>query len=656
MLKHSKRVYKTKTNTRLGEAWAFRHRFDQARILKKQQEHWCARAAAGAKYVSGEQFPSDLELETVVGVLRGDVKIHNHCYTVTDLNMQVRNSHEFDFEITAFHHALEAYRVPGLMLDNNITVATFANLWGYKAEAFLGSLHAGKILTDAGVPLVYKSDHPVTNSQNLIYQAQIGYHFEVPADLAFSSVTGVPAKTMGLGHRIGFLRPGYDADVLLWSDHPLSLGAHPLQVWVDGAIQMPLTPKELNEMPAQKRIETKASRIQAIDADQEQCLEGSNKFVIKGIQKSFIHDEVTAQDSDLSLIVEDGEVNCFGNEKECGQLSSSAISGGARVMTLKNGHLVPGITTVAPGLGLIEIASEESTADGRVDSSKPENAETVVAAYDGLTFGGPHMEQAHARGVLDVIVAPSGQYLQGISAAFKTSGKNVLEHGAVVEKCVALHFAIGTGEKGGAVPTVSSQINVLRRILMANPGKQNVYGAVANGTIPLVIDTDSSDVMGHLILLSKELPHIKMVIKGGSEGYLVAAELAAAKIPVLLDHHRCMPDTWRTRRCLPGPPLTANTNLQLLHEAGVKVALIGNDDGNLGEGYWEAAWATKLAGNYTNREALDLVSTNVREILGLPEAKRDAFVVMEGSPLELGSSIAMTFERGKVAKCYPTVQ
>jgi len=305
---------------------------------------------------------------------------------------------------------------------------------------------------------------------------------------------------------------------------------------------------------------------------------------------------------------------------------------------------------------LIEINSEESTADGKVDSSKPENVDSVITAYDGLTFGGPHMEQAHARGVMDVIVAPSGQYLQGISTAFKTGGKNILEHGAVVEKSVALHFAIGTGEKGGAVPTVSSQINVLRRILKANLDKENSYGAAANGALPLVIDTDSSDVMSQLILVKKEFPRVNMVVKGGSEGYLVADELAAANISVLLDHHRCMPDTWRSRRCLAGPPLTANTNLQLLHEAGVRVALIGNDDGNLGEGYWEAAWATKLAGNYTHKQALDLISTNVREILGLPKAKKDAFVVMEGSPLELGSSIAMTFDRGRVSKCYPVVQ
>lgn len=89
-----KRVYKTKTNSRLGEAWGFRHRFDEARTLMKKQNNWCARAAASARYVSGEAYPSDLELETVVGVLRGDVKIHNHCYTVVDMDMQVRNRYE----------------------------------------------------------------------------------------------------------------------------------------------------------------------------------------------------------------------------------------------------------------------------------------------------------------------------------------------------------------------------------------------------------------------------------------------------------------------------------------------------------------------------------------------------------------------------------
>lgn len=87
-----KRVYKTRTNSRLGEAWGFRHRFDEARTLMKKQDHWCARAVAGARYVPGEEFPTDLELETVVGVLRGDLRVNNHCYTTTDLEMMVRNT------------------------------------------------------------------------------------------------------------------------------------------------------------------------------------------------------------------------------------------------------------------------------------------------------------------------------------------------------------------------------------------------------------------------------------------------------------------------------------------------------------------------------------------------------------------------------------
>jgi len=419
-------------------------------------------------------------------------------------------------------------------------------------------------------------------------------------------------------------------------------------------MQMPLTPKELNEMPLPQEVEMKTLN-KPITSSADQCTEGSNTFVVKGIRKSFVQDVFTRHEGTSTMVVKNGRITCFDSEEACNSFSGLAIEAGATIMTLENGHLVPGITTMAPGLGLLEIVAEESTADGTVDSSKPEDAKSVIAAFDGLVFGGPHMERAHAAGVLDVIVAPSGQYLQGLSTAFKTNGKNVLDTSAIVKRSVALHFAIGTGEKGGAVPTVSGQIALLRKILTENADKDNIYGSAANGTIPLVIATDSSDDLAHLILLKAEFPNVYMVIMGGSEAYLVAHELAAHSIPVLLDHHRCMPDTWRTRRCLPGPPLTASTNFQLLSQAGVKVALVGNDDGNLGEGYWEAAWATKLAGNYTEKQTVDLVSKNVREILRLPTAKEDAFVIMEGSPLELGSSIAMTFDRGQVAKCYPVL-
>jgi imidazolonepropionase-like amidohydrolase len=74
-------------------------------------------------------------------------------------------------------------------------------------------------LTDKGVKTLFKSDHPVLNSQNLIYEAAKGHHYGLSAELAMKSVTSVPAERMGQDHRIGYVNKGYDADLVIWDKY-----------------------------------------------------------------------------------------------------------------------------------------------------------------------------------------------------------------------------------------------------------------------------------------------------------------------------------------------------------------------------------------------------------------------------------------------------
>lgn len=673
-----KRVYPKLTNTRMGEAWGFRHRFDEARTLMRAQDAWCAAASEGSSAVSGRDFPSDLELETMVGVLRGDVQINNHCYTTGDLEMQIRNSREFDFEIGAFHHALEAYKVPGMLKDapGNITVATFSNLWGYKKEAFAGSAWAGKILTDAGVPLAYKSDHPVTNSQNLIYQSQIATHFDLSDSYAIKAVTSVPAESLGLGHRIGYVRAGYDADLVVWNDYPLDLGAHPIQVWIDGAAQLDFQHPDLPAYsPVISSAEQQQERHQQV-SELAACKEGSKDFVITGIVKDFVglSSLSSSVEGPKTLVIADGKVACFDTDAACQDVSTKATLAGAQTVPIADAHIVPGIVTPAPGLGLVEIEAESSTADGPVDESKPLDPSTVITAFDGLVFGGPHFERAEKMGVSVAITAPEGSFMHGISTAFKLSGTSVLDAHSIVKKEVAMHFTIGhdaKGEPGTGTSSISSQLKTVRTLVAEGKG---VYGRLSNGTLPLVVEAHDSDAIAHLILLKREFPDLYLVVKGGTEAHKVAAELAVEKVPVLF-YPRCMPATWRTRDCLPGPPLSSTTGLSVLLHAGVTVGLVGNDDGNLGEGYWEAAWAAKLIEEddifLTDAAVIDLVSKNVREILRLeddgkgnakggetaqePVTRDDTFLVFRGSPLHLKSQLMVSVDAGAVRYCVPRV-
>jgi len=191
----------------------------------------------------------------------------------------------------------------------------------------------------------------------------------------------------------------------------------------------------------------------------------------------------------------------------------------------------------------------------------------------------------------------------------------------------------------------------LKKILSNKEQNETAYAAAANGSIPVVIAVENVDEMGHLVLLKRELPDVNLVIFGGTEAHLIAKELAEAEISVILDSHRCMPGTWRSRNCLPGPPLSPDTNFGVLRKHGVKVGLVVADNALLGESAWEANWAARLAGDITSKETIDLVSSNIREILGLPKSKD--FVIFEGDPLDFGGRLALTIEGGRITTCFP---
>lgn len=112
-------------NTRMDSAWDFRKTYEEGRKLKEKQDAWCANPKE-----QKDPFPEDLQYEVVADIIRGNVKVNVHCYETVDLNDMVRISNEFQFPISSFHHAHEAYLVPELLKQTwggTPGVAIFAN-------------------------------------------------------------------------------------------------------------------------------------------------------------------------------------------------------------------------------------------------------------------------------------------------------------------------------------------------------------------------------------------------------------------------------------------------------------------------------------------------------------------------------------------------
>ena len=98
--------------SRLGEAWEFRHAFEQATALVKAQDDWCDAASALGIEKMSSYLPQELKWESLAAVLRGQVHVNTHCYTIPDLEGFVRHTNEFKFPVRAFHHAHQTYLVP----------------------------------------------------------------------------------------------------------------------------------------------------------------------------------------------------------------------------------------------------------------------------------------------------------------------------------------------------------------------------------------------------------------------------------------------------------------------------------------------------------------------------------------------------------------
>ena len=215
--------------SRMGHGWLMRRQLHKARELRERQRRW----RNGGKS-QGKPRPKDPALEPLVALLDGKIRLQVHCYEVHDIETLLRIAGEFGFKVAAIHHALEAWKVPQLLRDHGVAVATFADQWGFKMEAWDASARGPAILWKAGVQVAIKTDHPVIDARDLMWEAAKAHHYGLPAQAAVASVTSVPAKAIGLYKRLGSITVGKDADVLLWAKDPLDVGARPARVWVEG--------------------------------------------------------------------------------------------------------------------------------------------------------------------------------------------------------------------------------------------------------------------------------------------------------------------------------------------------------------------------------------------------------------------------------------
>jgi imidazolonepropionase-like amidohydrolase len=231
-----KRVFGSKgqmPQTRMGNMAVDRQTWIRATEYKRKWDKY---------YKSGGEMPTrDLQMDTLAGVLAGEILVQNHCYRADEMANVIDMSKEFGYHVSAFHHAVEAYKIADLLKENGVCAAVWADWWGFKMESYDAIDENLALLQKAGACAMIHSDdeNGIQRLNQEVAKALASGRrmgIAIPDEVAWTWLAINPAKALHIDDKTGSLKPGKMADVVLWNGNPLSVYSRPEKVWVDGAL------------------------------------------------------------------------------------------------------------------------------------------------------------------------------------------------------------------------------------------------------------------------------------------------------------------------------------------------------------------------------------------------------------------------------------
>ena len=266
--------------TRMGVEQVFYDAFYRAKEYKKQ---WEAVASFGANCPPESLPRKDLELEVLAEILDSKRFITCHSYVQSEVNMLMKVADSMRFRVNTFTHILEGYKVADKMKNHGVGGSTFADWWAYKFEVNDAIPYNAALMHQQGVTVAINSDDAEMGrrlNQEAAKTIKYGGLSEIEA---WKLVTLNPAKLLHLEHRMGSVSLGKDADLVLWSDNPLSILAKVKLTMVDGIVYYS---EEKNSELAQRNQQEKM-RLMVKMSENSSHTEAKRSFFPK--KKKFFH-------------------------------------------------------------------------------------------------------------------------------------------------------------------------------------------------------------------------------------------------------------------------------------------------------------------------------------------------------------------------------
>ena len=241
-----KRVYGSRgqaPSTRMGNVAGYRAAWIDAAEYRDKVK--------AAENGQGEMPKRDLKLETLMGVLEGEILVHNHCYRGDEMSIMLDIAKEFGYKVGTFHHAVESYKIADLLAENDTCSAMWADWWGFKMEAYDGIRENIALVDKAGACAIVHSDSPIgiqrlNQEAAKVMGAAARVGMDIAPERAIRWLTANAAKSLGVEDQVGTLEAGKMADVVVWNGNPFSVYTLAERVYIDGALAYELGNDDVN--------------------------------------------------------------------------------------------------------------------------------------------------------------------------------------------------------------------------------------------------------------------------------------------------------------------------------------------------------------------------------------------------------------------------
>ena len=641
-------------NTRMGQEAVIRRALTEAQVYQAQWDDYEAEVRQADRRLAPPR--RDLRLETLAGVLSGEILVHSHGYNADELFMLLQTLEEFGVRELTLEHALEAYKIaPEIVAFGNrgAFVSTFADNWAYKIEAYDAIPYNVALITEAGGRAILNSDSGERVRRLYVDAAKMVRFGGLSYRQALETITLNPAMALQIDGYVGSIEVGKRADLALFNGHPLNIYSRVFMTLVGGEVVFERPGDRGGPFPLAPKRSTPSGPAPN-DANGRYAIVNAEIHPVSG--PSIPHG---------TLVVEDGRITAIG--------ADVTPPAGATVVDVEGMSVYPGLIDGGTTLGLNEIGGVAVTQDSAESGVIQPDLRAAVAVKPDSEL----IPVARFTGITSAVSAPTGGLIPGQAALIQLAGWTPAELAYVDRLALQINIPNGAGSLDiGALldperdadddaPSVDEQMERLRelfaetrtyadqrdqvvqagqRLAAYDPALEALI-AYARREKPVILSANSAAAILVAIDLAAELD-VRAILRGGQEAWRVADEIADAGLPVLLSPLTRSPsDPYDPYDSVYSSPLR-------LHEAGVLFGFQSNSGSGSRELPFHAGMA--VAFGLPPDVALRAVTLSTAEILGVDDqvgsldvGKRADIIITDGDPLQAVSNVRYMFIGGQ---------